>query len=91
MIETLQIVIRGTVQGVYFRQSAKEQAQALGIKGTVKNASDGSVNIVASGDHSHLQRLIDWCCKGPRHAAVTDVHVEKIPFVDFEEFTIVRS
>jgi len=91
MIETLQIIIRGTVQGVYFRQSAKEQAQVLGIKGTVKNSADGSVNIVASGDHNHLQRLIDWCCKGPRLAAVTDVHVEKIPFIDFDDFTIVRS
>jgi acylphosphatase len=91
MIETLQIVVRGTVQGVYFRQSAREQALALGIKGTVKNASDGSVNIVASGDHSHLQRLIDWCCKGPRQAEVKDVHVEKIPFIDFDDFTIVKG
>ncbi|MBL7698687.1 MAG: acylphosphatase [Chitinophagaceae bacterium] len=91
MNETLQIIVRGTVQGVYFRQSAKEQALALGIKGTVKNSADGSVNIVASGDHSHLQRLIDWCCKGPRQASVTDVHVEKIPFVQFEDFTIIKE
>lgn len=90
MNETLQIIVRGTVQGVYFRQSTKEQALALGLKGTVKNSHDGSVNIVASGDHGHLQRLIDWCCKGPRNAAVTDVHVEKIPFVQFEDFSILK-
>ena len=91
MVETLQIVVRGMVQGVYFRQSAKEQAIALGIKGTIKNTDDGSVNIVASGDHGHLQQLIDWCCKGPRQARVTDVHVEKIPFISFEDFSIIRS
>jgi acylphosphatase len=91
MVETLQIIVRGMVQGVYFRQSAKEQALALGIKGTVKNAEDGSVNIVATGDHSNLQQLIDWCCKGPRQAKVTGVHVEKIPLVAFEEFSIVRG
>lgn len=90
MKETLQIIVRGSVQGVYFRQSTKEQALALGIKGTVKNSSDGSVNIVASGDHGHLQRLIDWCCKGPKQASVTDVHVEKIPFKDFDDFTILQ-
>lgn len=91
MDETLQIIIRGTFQGVYFRQSAKEQALALGIKGTVKNSADGSVNIIASGDHSHLQRLIDWCCKGAPQAEVRDVHVEKIPFVQFEDFTIIKG
>ena len=91
MVETLQIVVRGMVQGVYFRQSAKEQALALGIRGTVKNAEDGSVNIIATGDHSDLQQLIDWCCKGPRQAKVTDVHVEKIPLVSFEDFSIVRG
>lgn len=91
MVETLQIIVRGMVQGVYFRQSAKEQALALGIKGTVKNADDGSVNIVATGDHSDLQQLIDWCCKGPRLAKVTGVHVEKIPLMSFEDFSIVRG
>ena len=91
MVETLQIVVKGTVQGVYFRQSTKEQALALGIKGIVKNADDGSVNIIASGDHSRLQQLIDWCCKGPKQARVTGVHVEKIPFMSFDDFSIVRS
>ena len=91
MVETLQIVIKGMVQGVYFRQSAKEQAMALGIKGTVKNSEDGSVNIIATGDHGHLQLLIDWCCKGPKQARVTGVHVEKIPLKSFEDFSIVRS
>jgi acylphosphatase len=91
MNETLQIIITGMVQGVYFRQSAKEKAMSLGIKGTVKNTADGSVNIVASGEHKNLQKLIDWCCVGPSKAEVANVHVEKLPYVEFNDFNIIRG
>ncbi|HUQ66860.1 MAG TPA: acylphosphatase [Flavitalea sp.] len=91
MNETIQIVVTGTVQGVYFRQSAKEKALTLGIKGTVKNIEDGSVSITASGEHKNLQKLIDWCCIGPSHAEVENVHVEKVPYVHFSEFNIIRG
>lgn len=91
MDETLQIIVKGTVQGVYFRQSTKEKALSLGIKGTVKNTDDGSVSIVASGEHKNLQKLIDWCCVGPSHAEVLNVHVEKVPYIEFKEFHIIRG
>lgn len=90
MDETLQIIVKGTVQGVYFRQSTKEKAMSLGIRGTVSNREDGSVSITASGEHKSLQKLIDWCCVGPSHAEVANVHVEKIPYIEFKEFSIVR-
>ena len=76
---------------MYFRQSAKEKAVSLGIKGTVKNTADGSVSIVASGEHKKLQMLIDWCCVGPSQAEVANVHVEKVPYMEFEEFNIIRG
>jgi acylphosphatase len=91
MNETLSITVTGQVQGVYFRQSTKEQASALDINGTVKNSDDGSVKIIASGKHENLQKLIDWCCQGPPSAAVANVHVEKVPFVEFQGFRIVRE
>ena len=91
MDETLQIKVTGTVQGVYFRQSAKEKALSLGIKGTVKNTADGSVSIIASGEHKNLQMLIDWCCVGPSQAEVANVHVEKVPYVEFSAFEIVKG
>jgi acylphosphatase len=91
MNETLQIVVTGMVQGVYFRQSTKEKALTLGIKGTVKNKEDGSVSIIASGEHKNLQKLIDWCCIGPSHAEVMNVHVEKVPYVEFNTFDIIRG
>jgi acylphosphatase len=76
---------------VYFRQSAREKAVSLGIKGTVKNTSDGSVSIMASGEHKDLQKLIDWCCVGPAQAEVANVHVEKVPYVQFNDFNIIRG
>jgi acylphosphatase len=79
------------VQGVYFRQSAKEKASALNINGTVKNDSDGSVKILASGRHENLQKLIDWCCQGPPRAEVANVYVEKVPFIEFKDFDIIRG
>lgn len=91
MDETLQIIVKGTVQGVFFRQSTKEKAVSLGIKGTVRNDDDGSVSIVASGEHKSLQKLIDWCCVGPSKAAVAKVHVEKVPYIEFNDFNIIRG
>ena len=91
MDETLQIIVTGTVQGVYFRQSTKEKAVALGIRGTVKNTDDGSVSILASGEHRSLQKLIDWCCVGPSQAEVANVHVEKVPYIEFKDFHIIRG
>jgi len=90
MDETLQILVTGDVQGVFFRQSTKEKAVSLGIKGTVRNTDDGAVSIVASGEHNSLQKLIDWCCVGPAKAEVANVHVEKVPYIVFEDFNIVR-
>lgn len=90
MNETLQIKVTGTVQGVFFRQSAREKAVSLGIKGTVQNLEDGSVSILASGEHRHLQKLIDWCCVGPSRAEVANVHVEKVSYIEFTDFDIIR-
>jgi acylphosphatase len=91
MNETLSITVTGQVQGVYFRQSTMDQAAALDINGTVRNNDDGSVKIVASGKHENLQKLIDWCCQGPPKAEVQNVHVEKVPFIAFDGFRIVRE
>ena len=90
MNETLSITVTGMVQGVYFRQSAKEKARMLDLNGTVKNNTDGSVIIMASGKHENLQRMIDWCCQGPPRAEVENVKVEKVPFIEFQSFEIIR-
>ncbi len=59
------IHVIGKVQGVFFRASAKEKAEALHISGTVRNNPDGSVSIEAEGDEENLMHFVEWCKEGP--------------------------
>jgi acylphosphatase len=89
-MQTMRIKIEGNVQGVFYRQSAQEKALALGIKGTVKNCDDDSVEIVATGTREHLDKLIQWCWEGPPRAVVTNVTTQELPLQQFSYFSIVR-
>jgi len=90
MLQSLRIIIKGEVQGVFYRQSAKEIATGYGIKGIVKNLSNGDVEIIATGTEDQLQRLVAWCRQGPPRAHVLDVITETIPVQQFENFSIKR-
>jgi len=69
----IHILVRGRVQGVFFRASTCEEARARGLTGWVKNLPDGRVEIVAEGDRPALEALIRWCRIGPPYARVTGV------------------
>ncbi len=84
-----QIKVSGKVQGVWFRDSTLEKAQELGIKGFVKNESDGSVYIEAEGSKDALKKFINWCHEGPPFAKVTSVAIEDLELTYFEKFKIV--
>jgi len=89
-VKTVLINITGKVQGVFFRQSAKEMADRLGIKGTVRNCDDDSVEIVATGEKEQLDKFISWCRQGPPRADVSDVETQELPLQDFRNFSIIR-
>ncbi|MCA9757795.1 MAG: acylphosphatase [Candidatus Eisenbacteria bacterium] len=74
-METSQIraIVRGRVQGVYFRASTREEAQKLGLRGYAKNLADGSVEVVAEGPEDALKQLVDYLHRGPAHARVDQV------------------
>jgi acylphosphatase len=78
----------GRVQGVGFRYSAIHEARRLGIRGTVANQPDGSVEVVAEGEADRLDRMAAWLRKGPPGAHVRDLRFEWIPYTgrytDFE-------
>ncbi len=86
----LDIKIYGYVQGVFFRFSAQEKAQILGINGFVRNESDGTVYIEAEGKEDDLKQFLNWCSKGPSGARVEKVESEfssKIKnFTDFNTY-----
>ncbi|MDB5231716.1 MAG: hypothetical protein JWN76_2521 [Chitinophagaceae bacterium] len=83
------LIIKGKVQGVFFRVSAKEKADELGITGWVKNTDDGNVEAVACGQNSTTEEFITWCRKGPRRAQVTELIVKETDQQSFTGFTIV--
>ena len=63
----------GKVQGVFFRQSTRLEAERLGIRGLARNLSDGSVEVLAQGARSAIDALERWLQRGPAHARVDAV------------------
>lgn len=90
MRKTISIIVTGKVQGVFYRQSAKEKALHSGIGGMVKNLPDRSVYIVATGTTEQLDQFINWCRSGPPKAVVSSIITEELPFCEFVHFTIER-
>jgi acylphosphatase len=87
----VHIKIHGRVQGVYYRASALQEAQKLGLTGWVMNCPDGAVEAVAEGAKHKLEALIAWCRQGPDGARVTSVDVRwKKPENNFYSFSIRR-
>ncbi len=78
------------MQGVFFRQSTQEKANQLGIKGTVKNCDDDSVEIIATGSKEQLDKLVAWCREGPPKANVINVSTQELSLQQFYNFSIIR-
>ena len=70
-----RLIVRGLVQGVWYRDSCRSEAERLGVQGWVANRGDGGVEVVVEGDRDGADRLVAWCRRGPRHAVVTEVDV----------------
>lgn len=70
----LKIIIRGNVQGVSFRSSARREAEKLGgLHGFARNEPDGTVYIEVEGPDNKLNQFLMWCHEGPERAAVESV------------------
>jgi len=74
----LRFRIRGKVQGVWFRESTRREAEILGLSGYAANLEDGSVEVVAAGGDAELDKLADWLRQGPPLARVEQLTSEEI-------------
>ena len=74
--KTLHLVIHGRVQGVYFRDSMRREAQRIGISGWVRNRIDGSVEAAVQGESADVDAIVRWAHRGPEHAHVERVEIE---------------
>lgn len=85
----LQAIVHGRVQGVSFRYYTQRRARELGLTGYVRNAWDGTVEVVAEGQRADLDELLAFVRTGPRAAFVTRVDVQwPAPTGDFERFEV---
>ena len=81
-----RFLVRGKVQGVWFRASTRQQAVALGLNGQALNLPDGRVEVIACGKSEALDALASWLWQGPELARVDVVVSEEVPERPFQGF-----
>jgi acylphosphatase len=75
-----RVIVSGRVQGVFYRDTCRNVAQGLGVRGWVRNRSDGTVEIVAEGPRERVDQFLDWCRHGPPRAVVTGLRIaDEVP------------
>lgn len=74
---TRRLVARGRVQGVWFREAMRIEAERLGVAGWVRNRLDGSVEAVVHGTAAQVEAIVHWARHGPRDAEVKSLDVEQ--------------
>lgn len=84
------IRVKGRVQGVFYRASAVDVAQSMGLYGFVVNEQDGSVYIEVEGLESNVNSMIEWAKQGPTRAQVESLDTTTGPVVGFTTFEIRR-
>jgi acylphosphatase len=72
-----RVVVSGRVQGVWFRDSCRHEAERAGVTGWVRNLPDGRVEAVFEGTDEAVARLVEWAHQGPPRASVTSVEVHE--------------
>jgi acylphosphatase len=83
------LYISGRVQGVFFRYETKAMALKLGVNGWVRNLPNGQVEALVEGEKEKVEKLIEFCRKGPPGAHVTQVDVKwESPTGEFKSFVI---
>lgn len=87
---TIHLLVKGKVQGVFYRANTKKKAEELGVKGWVKNTPEGDVEIMAQATPEALKEFTDWCHDGPPAANVTHVHVTEKEESWFDKFYITK-
>jgi acylphosphatase len=88
----VHLLVKGRVQGVGYRANTRRMASQLNLTGWVRNTPNGGVEAVVEGSEEMVERLIQWCRRGPTGAHVTDVEVRhETPEGEFHRFTIRRT
>ena len=83
-----RVVVSGRVQGVWFRETCRERAQAAGVAGWVRNRDDGRVEAEFEGPDAAVDQLVGWCRTGPPRAVVTGIDVTDVAPTGEHRFSV---
>jgi len=83
-----QVHVSGTVQGVFFRASAQQQAIEFGISGYARNLADGDVELIICGGQENIDAMLKWLEHGPENAEVESIQSKQVPLQEFNHFSI---
>ncbi len=84
----INIIVKGKVQEVWFRDSTRREANRLDIMGFARNEPDGSVYIEAEGTEENLEKLVQWCHIGSPQSNVSEIEITEGEIQYFENFSI---
>ena len=84
----MHVEVVGLVQGVFFRDSCRREAQARRVAGWVRNTSTGAVEAEFEGDDAAVDALVAWCRSGPPHASVERVDTAGVPTTGDTRFEV---
>ena len=89
MTTRVHVFVSGRVQGVFFRFEVKRLAHRLNVTGWVKNRSDGRVEAIFEGEKEDVEKMVEFCRRGPPGARVTGVEVKwEVSTRGFKEFDV---
>ena len=90
MKHSRRLFITGSIQGMFFEQFIKDNADKLNIKGFMRKLEDGRVEVFIEGDHENVQQMLAICKRGPQHSQIRNTEERPERFQDFKEFKILR-
>ncbi len=90
MKKSLRLYVEGTVQGVFYRNFIKENAEKYGVNGFVRNLEDGRIEVFLEGDSETVNKMIEICQQGPKHSQVKKITMKTEPFQGLKNFKVLH-
>ena len=87
-MKTIRAKISVLIQGVFFRKYIHDEAKKLQLKGHVRNLDSGEVEVVAEGEPTHIDSMIEICKKGAPHSTIKNVDLQEMNHLGFDDFKI---
>ena len=90
MKKSIRLYVSGIVQGIFYRNFVKENAEKLNIKGFVRNLENGRVEVFLEGDSEKVNQMTELCKQGPKNSKVEKVELKEERFQDFKNFKVLH-